>query len=187
MKKLFKVLLVILSLLVAIFLISYPIILRNLIVDEEPVTSDVIIVPEGNAIRSKKAADLYFKDYSESNKIIVSPLTEENSENYKNQGIPKESLIAETKATSTYTNATNTLALMEEHGYQSVTIVTTDYHTLRTKLTYDRVNENYGYDLTVVAAYPENEGEERPWYKTGTREFFKIWGYWFGLYKIIDL
>ena len=80
MKKLCKVTFFILSLLVAIFLISYPIIVSNLIVDEEPVESDVIIVPEGQPNRSEKAAELYFDDYSRSDKIIVSPLTKENYE-----------------------------------------------------------------------------------------------------------
>lgn len=192
MKKFSKTILGILSILVAIFLISYPIILSNLIVDEEPVTTDVIIVPEGGSQRSEKAAELYNEGYSESDKIIVSPLTKENKKDYEK--IPKKDILAETEATSTYTNATNTLALMEENNYDSALIVTTDYHTLRTKLSYERVNEAYDYDLTIVAAYPESGGEERPWYdytpesfKTASREFIKIWGYWFGLYKFIDL
>jgi uncharacterized SAM-binding protein YcdF (DUF218 family) len=194
MRLLYKVFLVILAIVGAIFLISYPIIVSNLVVDERPVPADVIIVPEGEANRAEKAAELYFEGYSESNKIIVSPLTEENVQHYEEQNIPREALISETDATSTYTNAVNSLALMDEHNYQSAIIVTTDYHTLRTKLTYERVNEDYDFDLTMVAAYEVVDGEEQAWdeyypepWRLATREFLKIWGYWLGLYNFIDL
>lgn len=123
--------------------------------DEEPVESDVIIVPEGQPNRGEKAAELYFEGYSRLDKIIVSQLTEGNILNYKEQNVPREDLIAETEATSTYTNAVSTLALMAEYNYDSAIIVTTDFHTLRTKLTYERVHQDYGYDLAVVAAYGE--------------------------------
>lgn len=194
MNKILKIFLLFIGIFVVIFLISYPIIVSNLIVDEEPVKADVIIVPEGQPNRGEKAAELYFDDYSRSDKIIVSPLTEGTILNYKEQNVPREDLMGESEATSTYTNAVNTLALMEGHNYDSAIIVTTDFHTLRTKLTYDRVNQNYDYDLAIVASYGEVDGEERPWYeedpepfRLATREFLKIWGYWLGLYKFIDL
>ena len=49
-------------------------ILANLEINEEPVVSDIIIVPEGAPERGIKASELLEQGYSESGKIIVSPL-----------------------------------------------------------------------------------------------------------------
>ncbi|MDE1549928.1 hypothetical protein [Jeotgalibaca caeni] len=58
---------------------SYPLIINNLIVDEEPIPSDVIIVPEGDSVvRSLRAFELLRDGLSESGKIMVSPLNEYN-------------------------------------------------------------------------------------------------------------
>src|SRR5699024_9927029 len=97
--------------------VSYPIILNNLISDEEPVQSDVIIVPEGEEfVRASKAAELLNEGYSHSDKVIVSHITETNVEGYKEFGVEPEQIIPETEATSTYENAVNTLEMMNEKG-----------------------------------------------------------------------
>ena len=49
-------------------------ILANLEINEEPVVSDIIIVPEGAPERGVKASELLEEGYSESGKVIVSPL-----------------------------------------------------------------------------------------------------------------
>lgn len=66
--------LMLLSLIIAGFLLAF-ITTENLIVDEEPVVSDIIIVPEGSNERASEAVTLLNKGYSSSGKIIVSPLT----------------------------------------------------------------------------------------------------------------
>ena len=87
--------------------------ISNLIVDEEPKVSDIIVVPEGASERAGEAVDLLEAGYSRSGKIIVSPLTQSNFDFYVGAGAPSDALINEGNATSTYTNARNTLKMMQ--------------------------------------------------------------------------
>lgn len=175
--------------------ISYPVIVDNLIVDEEPVQSDVIIVAEGQAFnRAYRASELLHDGFSDSGQMIVSPINETNVEGYQSVGIRPEQVIPETEATSTYENAVITLGMMEEHGFDSAIVVSSDYHMMRTKMIYERVNGDYDFDLTYVAAYHLVDDEWVPWYEAGPgmeaaakREFWKYWGYLFGMYHLFNL
>lgn len=175
--------------------VSYPIILNNLIVDEEPALSDVIIVPEGQEyIRANKASELLHEGYSRSDKIIISPMVDTNAENYEEFGVAFEQIIPETEATSTYENAVHTLEIMEENGFDSAIVTSSDYHMLRTKMIYERVNRDYDFELTFVAAYQVVDGELVTWDEAGNelkevakKEFWKYWGYLLGLYHFIDV
>lgn len=69
--------------------------------------------------------------------MIVSPLTSYNLPNYIEAGVSESQIINEPYDTSTYTNATNTLRMMQEMGLHSAIITTSDYHMLRTKLIYE--------------------------------------------------
>ena len=164
--------------------------ISNLIVDEEPKVSDIIVVPEGASERAGEAVDLLEAGYSRSGKIIVSPLTQSNLDFYVGAGAPSDALINEANATSTYTNARNTLKMMQEMGYDSAIITSSDYHMLRTKMIYERQNRHYGFDLTYVATYHDVAGEEVTWWRanreTGFKEIKKFWGYMFFLYHWVD-
>lgn len=178
-----------------IFCFSYLIIINNLVIDEKAIISDVIIVPEGGAIhRAEKAEQLLADGYSESGKLIVSPLTKSNIIHYKLVGIDENQIIPETEATSTYENAKNTLSIMKRNNFSSAIIVSSDYHMLRTKLIYERVNKDYDFDLTYVAAYQLVDNEFVTWYEAGpdmhqvaNREFWKYLGYLLGLYYLFNL
>jgi len=175
--------------------VSYSLIINNLIIDEEPVQSDVIIVPEGQEyVRAYRASELLHEGYSESEKIIVSPIDEANEQIYLAFDVTEEQIIPETEATSTYENAVNTLGMMEENGFDSAIIVSSDYHMLRTKLIYERINSDYDFELTYVAAYQLTDGEFVPWDEAGedmeyvaNLEFWKYWGYILGLYHFFNL
>ena len=169
----------------------------NLDVGETPVLSDVIIVPEGGDGREDQSAKLLLDGYSLSDKIIVSPLYGENLNllpHYQNAGAREDQLIGENEATSTYTNAVNTLQLMQENGWTSALVVTSDYHTRRTRMIYERVNQHFGYDLTYISAYVyTDEGEVITYFDTPglrrarRREIYKYYGYLIGLYHFLDL
>lgn len=177
------------SIIVAIGLVCM-ITVTNLIVDEEPKVSDIIVVPEGASERAGEAVDLLDAGYSISGKIIVSPLTQANIDFYVGAGAPREALINEGDATSTYTNAKNTLKMMQEMGYDSAVITSSDYHMLRTKMIYERQNRHYDFDLTYVATYHDLGGEEVTWWEANRRAGFseirKFWGYMFFLYHWVD-
>ena len=59
---------------------------------------------------------------------------------------------------------------------------------------YERVNRDYDFELTFVAAYQVVDGELVPWVEAGDKlkavakkEFWKYWGYLLGLYHFIDV
>ena len=103
-------------------------------------------------------------------------------------------IINDVRATSTYENAKNTLAIMEDKGYESANIVSSDYHIRRVRLIYERVNKDYNFDLTYVSSYHLNDGELVSWYRAslgviiaGLVEPLKYIGYILGLYRYINL
>ncbi|WP_072708930.1 YdcF family protein [Lacicoccus alkaliphilus] len=159
---------------------------------EAPVPADVIIMLGGDDRgRLEKAAELYHAGFAE--QVMISPI---NSEYYSQSmefaialGIPEDAVIEETEATSTYTNAVLTLEMMEELNFESALVVTSDFHMKRSMLSFERVNAGR-FELTYVAALSEN-GEK--WHERSyarllwAKEFYKIWGYRLGLYKVLDL
>ncbi|SOC37735.1 DUF218 domain-containing protein [Salinicoccus kekensis] len=163
---------------------------------DAPEKADVILMlGGGDGGRMVKAAELYHEGYSEY--VVISPALDE----YYTQsvqfaldlGIPEGAIIEELVATSTYTNATETMDIMEAHDFQSALVVTSDYHLKRSKLIYDRVNSNHYddvFDFTYVAAL---SADGDPWYELSYatniwfREYVKMWGYRLGLYHFIDI
>lgn len=128
--------------------------------------ADVIIVTEGpGAERAATSKYLLEQGYSTSGKIIVTAfknpaLNTDFTPIYIGQEkLSKEQIIQENKATTTLTNAIYSLQLMEERGYQSAIVVSTDYHMRRVRWCFDHVNQREGYhfQLTYVSAYPHNK------------------------------
>ncbi|PTQ86054.1 DUF218 domain-containing protein [Trichococcus patagoniensis] len=169
-------------------------ILANLEINEEPVVSDIIIVPEGAPERGVKASELLEQGFSESGKIIVSPLLVEaellHLQPYGELGMMDEDILADYQATSTWTNAVFSIALMEDNGYDSAIVVSSDYHMNRVKYSFEKAAK--GKDLTFI--YVSAGGPYGlPWIETqlGRRlaqyEIFKTVGYWLGLYNFIDI
>lgn len=159
---------------------------------DTPEKSDVIIMlGGGDTGRMEKAAELYRAGYA--NYVMITPESAEiypqSTEFALELGIPADAIIEEYKATSTYTNATESLKIMDDYGFDSALVVTADYHLKRSKMIYDRVNDGQ-YDLTYIAALGPNgeTWDERPdknriWFS----ELYKLWGYRFGLYNFIDI
>lgn len=159
---------------------------------DTPEKSDVIIMlGGGDAGRMEKAAELYHAGYAEY--VMITPESAEiypqSTEFALDLGIPADAIIEEYKATSTYTNATESLKIMDDYGFDSALVVTADYHLKRSKIIYDRVNDDQ-YDLTYIAAlgangeaWNERPDKKRIWFS----EFYKLWGYRLGLYNIIDI
>ena len=169
-------------------------ILANLEINEEPVVSDIIIVPEGAPERGVKASELLEEGYSESGKVIVSPLIVDAEflqlKPYGELGMMDEDILADYQATSTWTNAVYSIALMEENGYDSAIVVSSDYHMNRVKFSFEKAAE--GKDLKFI--YVSAGGPYGlPWIEIqlGRRlvqnEIFKTVGYWLGLYHFIDI
>ena len=158
---------------------------------DSPKKADVIIMLGGDSGRLEKSAELYHNGYADY--VMISPEIEsirsQSTEYAIELGIPQSAIIEEDNATSTYTNATETMKLMEEYSFDSALVVTSDYHLKRSKMIYDRVNDGQ-YELTYIAAlsangekWNERPGAKRLWFT----EFYKLWGYRLGLYNFIDV
>lgn len=176
------------------FLVLFFSIFISLDQGEEPQTSDVIIVAGGSPNRTYKAADLLFEGWSTQDTVMESPITERIFQTYRYLGVPEESIsLLEQEATSTWTNAVYSVDIMEEEGWTSAIVVTTDYHIKRTHLSYERAARGKDLDFTYVSSYPERDGESLEYMDygagrhSGRREVFKYWGYMIGLYHWIDL
>lgn len=177
-------------------IIAEIILLTHLDIGAAPKESDVIIVPSGSldGDRPHKASQLLTDGYSRSDKVIVSPLNEDNSEFYQDTSIELGQIINDVRATSTYENAKNTVTIMEDKGYDSAIVVSSDYHIRRVRLIYERVNKDYNFELTYVSSYHLDDDELVPWYRAslsviiaGLVEPPKYIGYLLGLYHYINL
>lgn len=189
LKKPFKYFLV----LVYAYSFLYTSVFTSLDQGEDPKVSDVIIVAEGSIERSYTAADLLFEGFSSQYKIIESPMTEESLQVYQDLGVRSDELIWEDQATSTWTNATQTIDILEEKEFDSAIVVTTDYHVKRTKLAFERASSGKDFDFTYVSSYQIVEGKpikymDHEYGETmGRSETIKYFAYLLGLYHWIDL
>src|SRR5699024_5692046 len=113
---------------VAVLLISYSVgLYYNLDVGQTPVKADIIIVNEGvYEDRSEKATQLLNQGYA--NQILISPASSYVLEWYYDLGVQEEQIVPEHEATSTWSNAVNSLEIVEENGWTSALVVTSDYH-----------------------------------------------------------
>lgn len=155
---------------------------------DSPKDSDLIVMIGGDTGRLKRAAELYQDGYG--NYVMITPVInipglEQNIETAEDYGIPKNVLIADYTAESTYTNATAVIDYMKGNNMTTALIVTSDYHIKRTKYIFEK--ENAGrFTFKYIAAL--NKYGDR-WYDTSDSffiwrsEFIKIWWYRFGLYR----
>lgn len=176
-----------------VYALFYTTVFTSLDQGEEAEVSDVIIVAEGSIERSYTAIDLLFEDYSTEYKIIESPMTSVSLQAYQEAGVHRDELVFEREATSTWTNATHTIEIMEEAGWDSALVVTTDYHMRRVKLAFERAARGRDLDFTYVSSYQIVDGEPIRYLEheygevMGRSETVKYQAYLFGLYHWIDL
>lgn len=151
----------------------------------------IIMLGGGDEGRMEKSAELYHDGYADF--VLITPVVDllysQSKKFALDLGIPEEAIIEEYNATSTYTNATESLKIMDEYGFDSALVVTSDYHLKRSKMIYTRVN-NDKYNFKFIASLDVNGMR---WYERFDansiwfREFYKLWGYRLGLYNFVDV
>jgi uncharacterized SAM-binding protein YcdF (DUF218 family) len=133
---------------------------RFLVINEQPQKSDVIIVLGGDDGRIEKGVELFKAGYAPY--IMVSDGGTRNhpstvqAEKMINKAIeldvPKTAIIPELRSESTYGNAVYSFEFIKKYNFHSALVVSSDYHMLRTKLTFEKIYSNSGIRLTYCAA-----------------------------------
>ncbi|MGX7108540.1 YdcF family protein [Facklamia miroungae] len=171
---------------------------KHLDIGQPPQKAEVVIVPGGELVRPLKAAELVKAGYASSNQLMMSPLNEVYEDkplidHLTKAGLTRGQILAENEATSTWTNAKNTIAMMEEKGWQSALVVTTDYHTRRTRLAFERASRGKDFVFYYVSAHLKNRQGEEVAYPESPKalrimasEVYKYIGYLLKLYYWID-
>lgn len=99
-------------------------------------------------------------------------------------GIPKDAILTENAALSTYQNAELTLPIMKEQRFTSAIVVSSDFHMRRVKLLFDHVYKKSGIALTYIGA--DSGYNAKRWWsdrysrETTFNEYTKMLGNFFG-------
>jgi len=143
---------------------------RLLVLDQPPNKADVIIVLGGDrGHRVEHGASLYHAGYAPY--MIISggriyhdiTIAELMMDHAVQLGVPKENIILEPSAESTYENALYTKELIRRYGFNSAIIVSSNYHMRRVKNTYQNEFKDVSTTLTYSAAQDPNYNPNKWW------------------------
>jgi uncharacterized SAM-binding protein YcdF (DUF218 family) len=160
---------ILLFLLILLTVLFFP---RTLLIDflfyeEQPKKADAIILISGRTERIEKAAELYHAGYADK-VILTTALYPGSSVEYAESfGIPRDALLPENEATSTYENAIYSKDIILEHEIKSAIVVTSNYHMRRTRLAFERVFRDTDVSFTYVPYHHDDitrdSWEENEW------------------------
>lgn len=164
-----------------------------LIVNDELKKVDVIIVISGDeGERLQHAVDLFHKKYADY--LLVSGCKHPNHpysytpamrDQAVSLGVTRENIIMDLESNSgTGDQAINVIKLMKEKGYKSAILITSNYHTRRSKMLFQRACQKD--NIEILVSYPIiNSLDLNEWWKStlGRRmvvyELVKLVWYWF--------
>lgn len=150
------------------------------IVDDAPETSDAIVVLSGDnfdAVRAARAAALYRASMAP--KVVATgrslrsyaTTTELMKRDLIDHGVPATAIVPLThKGDDTREEAIAVSGCVAAHGWKKILLVTSNYHTRRSKYVYERTLPA-GTQLRVISA-PDSEYDPQSWWRT--REGLKI-------------
>lgn len=187
-----KIIILAMIVLIAIILVAN---LGNfLIVNDELHKADAIVVFSGdNGPRTEKGVELLKEGLGDylilSGGIVYDDVT--MAELMKNHaiklGVPKEKILIDDKASTTHENAEFTKEIIEENNFKSIIVVTSEYHSRRSKLAMEKVLKNTSIDgqqVKVMIAHATEEKFTTKWWTSGNSililisEYLKLIGYW---------
>ena len=163
-----------------------------LVTYDKPKNADVIVVLSGDkGTRAQYAVTLYKQGYA--NKIILSggivynktTMAQLMAEQAVELGVPSKNIILEDKADSTFDNAIFTRDILLKNDFRSAIIVTSDYHTRRSKMIFNNVFKGSNIKLTYCASVGEYFDKEKWWVSNKSamiviNEYIKFIGYALG-------
>jgi uncharacterized SAM-binding protein YcdF (DUF218 family) len=149
---------------------------------DPPANCDAIVVlsdDDFTADRATRAADLYHDDWAR--RIVGSgvwlrpyiSIADLMQRDLEARGVPQQAIIPYAhKATDTLEELKDIRDFVEQHGWKRVIIVTSNYHTRRTRYL---CNHLFPPDIRVlVVAAPDHDYDPDSWWKTriGLKTFF---------------
>jgi uncharacterized SAM-binding protein YcdF (DUF218 family) len=164
-----------------------------LIINDKLKKVDVIIVISGDkGERLQHAVNLFHKQYADY--LLVSgcnhpehlnSYTPEMRKQAISLGVPSENIIMDLGSNSgTGDQAINVIKIMKEKKFNSAILVTSNYHTRRAKMIFQRACQNDHIELLV--SYPTIDSSHfNEWWKNGFErkmviyEIIKLVWYWF--------
>ena len=165
-----------------------------LVVQDNLEKADAIVVFSGdNGPRTEMGVDLLKKGYGKylilsGGKVYDDVTMAELMKNHAiNLGVDENLIILDRKSESTSDNAKYTKDIIVKNNFKSVIVVTSDYHTRRSKLAMEKALEGVKIndEDVIVQVYPSNDKEfSTKWWTSGSSvlivisEYLKLIGYW---------
>lgn len=148
-----------------------------------PSTTEAIIVLSGNIERLEHGAEL-FRNGGADHMILTN--STENGTTKKEAislGVPGQAIIEEPSAQSTYENAKFSMEVIKEEDFESAIVVTSDYHSRRTKMTFDDIYDEEAdlYYSFADSGFASSDGLSEQEKMITFSEYAKIIGYSFRL------
>lgn len=158
-----------------------PFMWNYLVVDETPEPADVIIVLSGGNGRAEYGVELYQQGYSDYILFAGSDAAISMKSTAISNGISEDNILIDSKSTTTYENATNSLNIMKDQNLKTAIIVTSAYHTKRSSLIFAQVLSRDNFKIcSVPLEYHCPSLSSNQWWKqwstseTVASEYFKL-------------
>ena len=131
----------------------------------------IVVLSGGSGERVEKAAALYKAGIAPKILCTGGPLYSTSvaalmQEELLRYGVPKDAILIEEKATSTFENAQFSLSILKENRAKSILVVTSLYHTRRSAWVFNTVFASSGIRFSIVGA--EDGIVYRAWWRNKT-------------------
>lgn len=180
-KKIIAGILLIILLLFSAVVVTFIILGRSyLVVEPDAKPSEAIYVLAGGDERLERGLELYEEQYA--NRLILSDGEADPELEAKalEAGVHPSSIVNGRHVESTWEEAKVAEALVEEEGIDTLIVVTSDFHTRRVKMTFDKILEEEGTEISYAVADtsfdPDSKLTEKQ-HLTAFREYVKIFFY----------
>ena len=155
--------------------------------------ADAIAVFSGDSgARTERAVELLKEGYADylilsGGKVYDDVTMSELMKNHAIKlGVDESKILIDDEASTTNENAEFTTNIIEENNFKSVIVVTSDYHTRRSKLAMEKALENTlidGEEVEVTVTPSKEEKFTTKWWRSGNSvlmvisEYLKLRGY----------
>lgn len=186
---------IILIIVIAVLMVIIGLNLGRFLVESDKLEkADVIAVFSGDSgARTERAVELLKEGYADY--LILSggrvyddvTIAELMKSHAIKLGVDESKILIDDESSTTNENAEFTADIIEENNLKSVIVVTSDYHTRRSKLAMEKALENTlidGEKVEVTVTPSKEEKFTTKWWTSGNSvlmvisEYLKLMGYW---------